>query len=494
MEYILAIDQSTSATKLMLFGKEAKPLYRITLPHQQIYPEPGWVEHDPMEIMNNLLKGLKEILVNSGTNPSSVKTIAITNQRETALIWDKMTGKPVCNAVVWQCQRGSGFCQKLRESGLESTIRKKTGLMIDPYFSASKLNWIMENIFGNSTTLNPANLLLGTIDSWLIWNLTGGKKHITDITNACRTMLFNIHTLEWDNDLLKLFGLPAHMFPEVIHSDTITAWSDPSVTWGRSIPICGIMGDSHAALFGQACLRPGMAKVTYGTGSSIMIHTGYSPMAPPDGLVTSIGFAYKGNVHYVFEGNIHSTGDTLAWLVNNMEMLSSATESESLALSVENNNGVYLVPAFNGLGAPYWDNAARAAVTGMARNTKKAHVVRAALESIAYQVKDLTNIMQNQGEVSLKELRVDGGASRNNFLMQFQSDMIQCNVVRANIEEASALGVAFMAGITTGMWNGTGEIKNLLHEAITFRPHLPAEKANKLYQGWKQAVNQVRTR
>lgn len=492
MKYILAIDQSTSASKVMLFGKDAKPVHRVTLPHRQFYPLPGWVEHDPREIMDNVLRGIKETVELGGTDPAHIKAIAITNQRETALVWDKTTGKPICNAAVWQCQRGSEFCQTLSDSGWGETIRNKTGLILDPYFSASKLKWIMGNASGDTHNLNPDNLLLGTIDSWLIWNLTGRKKHITDLTNACRTMLFNIHTLEWDDELLKLFGLPASMFPEVIYCDNITAYSDPSLTWGRSIPICGIMGDSHAALFGQGCLSPGMTKVTYGTGSSIMMNTGHTPIEPPSGLVTSIGFAHQGKIDYVFEGNIHSTGDTLAWLVHNIEMLSSPAESESLALSVESNNGVYLVPAFNGLGAPYWDNTARAAITGMARNTQKAHVVRAALESIAYQVRDLTDIMQNQGTIPVEELRADGGASRNNFLMQFQSDILQRNVVRANIEEVSALGVALMAGLATGLWNGAGEIENLREKGDTFRMELDAAAADKLYSGWKHAVKQTR--
>lgn len=491
-KYILAIDQSTSATKVMLFDACANLVHRLSYPHQQFYPADGFVEHDPMEILENTVAGLGEILRVKGIETADLAVVSITNQRETSLIWDKTTGKPIANAAVWQCQRGKDFCKNLNEQGYGAKIREKTGLIIDPYFSASKLRWIMNNVDGAKEKAQKGDLLLGTMDCWLLWKLTNGKVHATDFSNSCRTMLFNINTLKWDEELIELFDLYPSMFPEVKFSDQIFGHTDSSVVFDQPVAIAGLLGDSHAALFGQNCFEPGMAKATYGTGSSIMMNIGTQPLSSPEGLVTSIGYGRAGVIDYVFEGNIHCTGDTINWLVNDAELISSSAESEQLALSVTDNNQVYFVPSFVGLGAPYWDNQARACISGMARNTKKAHIVRAALESIAYQVKDLIDLMIENASISFREMRVDGGPTRNNFLMQFQSDMLRKEVVRSNIEEVSALGSAFMAGLACGFWNDLDEIKALRKVDKSFAPSMASDEIEKLYSGWKLAVKRAR--
>jgi len=491
-QFILAIDQSTSATKVMLFDANANLIYRVSISHQQYYPAEGFVEHNPMEIFENTVKGMQEVLLKTGKQASDLAVVSITNQRETCLIWDKNTGNPIANAAVWQCQRGKDFCKNMNEQGLSSKIIKKTGLIIDPYFSASKLRWIINNVDGAKESAQKGDLLLGTIDSWLLWKLTNGNIHATDFSNACRTMLFNINTLKWDEELISLFDLHPSMFPEVKFSDKIFGYTEQSIVLDIPVAIAGLLGDSHAALFGQNCFEPGMAKATYGTGSSIMMNIGNKPLAAPAGLVTSIGYGHEGKIDYVFEGNIHCTGDTINWLVNDAKLISNAVESEQLALSVHDNNQVYFVPAFVGLGAPYWDNQARACISGMARNTKKAHIVRAALESIAYQIKDLIDLMVENSSIPFREMRVDGGPTRNNFLMQFQSDIIRQEVVRSNIEEISALGSAFMAGLACGLWKDLDEIKSLRKVDKTFAPTLPSDEIENLYRGWKVAVRRAR--
>ena len=491
-KFILAIDQSTSATKVILFDANGNLVDRLSFPHQQYYPADGFVEHDPEEIFANTVKGMTELLRLRGLNASDLEVIAITNQRETSFIWDKNTGRPIANAAVWQCQRGHDFCKQLIADGYGPEIRQKTGLIIDPYFSASKLRWIINEVEGAKEKALNGDLLLGTMDSWLLWKLTSGSVHATDYSNACRTMLFNINTLKWDDELISLFGLYPSMFPEVKFSDQIFGNTDPSVVFDQPVPIAGLMGDSHAALFGQNCFEPGMAKATYGTGSSIMMNTGNKPLPSPDGLVTSIGWGRAGVIDYVFEGNIHCTGDTINWLVNDAELIANAAESEQLAMSVKDNNQVYFVPSFVGLGAPYWDNRARASISGMSRNTKKAHIVRAALESIAYQIKDLIDLMVENETINFREMRVDGGPTRNNFLMQFQSDILKKEVVRSNIEEVSALGSALMAGLACGFWKDLDEIKALRKEDKNFKPGMSSEEIEKLYSGWKLAVKRSR--
>ena len=491
-KYILAIDQSTSATKVMLFNRQAELMHRVGLPHKQYYPQPGFVEHDAEEIWKNTLTALEQVVLEAKIKITEIAGIAITNQRETAMIWDKATGKPFANAVVWQCQRGADFCNILKEQGYGKAIMEKTGLIIDPYFSASKLRWLMKNVDGLPEKAAKGDLMFGTMDSWLLWKLTGGKIHATDYSNACRTMLFNIHTLEWDKELVGLFELNESMLPEVKFSDEIFGYTDPKVIFEESLPVSGLIGDSHGALFGQQCFAPGTGKATYGTGSSVMMNIGNKPLDPPNGLVTSIGFARNKKIDYVFEGNIHCAGDTINWLKNELQLINDASETEKLATSVDGNNGVYLVPAFVGLGAPYWDNEARAAIVGMGRNATKAHIARAALESIAYQIKDLVDLMSNSGEVKLTSLCVDGGPTRNNFLMQFQANMLLGKVERSAIEEISALGSTFLAGLAFGFWKNLDELKLIRKSDKVFEPEMNSEKVTELYAGWKKAVERTR--
>lgn len=486
--YILAIDQSTTATKVMLFDKSGILIHRVNIPHQQIYPQTDFVEHDPLSIWDNTLEGIYKVMANTHTQANELAAIAITNQRETAMLWDQRTGQPIYNAVVWQCLRGVGFCEQLKADGYAKVIKNKTGLIVDSYFSASKLKWIMDNVPEAKIIAEQGNLLMGTMDTWLLWKLTGGKVHATDYSNASRTMLFNIQDLKWDEELLAICGLESVIFPEIKYSDEIFAYSSPLVIFDQPIPIAGIMGDSHAALFGQNCFSTGMAKATYGTGSSIMMNIGKNYKSSPEGLVTSIGWGAQKTIDYVFEGNIHCAGDTLNWLVNDLELISGANETEALAISVADNNGVYLVPAFVGLGAPHWNNQARASLSGMSRNATKAHVVRAALESIAYQVADLISLMGSGSDIKLLELRVDGGPTKNNFLMQFQADMLQKNVVVSDIEEVSALGASYMAGLAVGFWKNSDEIKAMRKEKQTYIKQMPAEQADELSQGWKKAI------
>ena len=394
MKFTLAIDQSTSATKAMLFNENLVLVSRVSIEHKQFYPQPGWVEHDPEEILANTYSAVKLLIEKSGTNPADISSIAITNQRETVVLWDKRTGKPIYNAVVWQCNRGTDICDELISRGYEKLIKEKTGLIINPYFSASGARWILENVEGAAQSANNGYLFFGTIDSWLIWNFTSGKVHATDYTNASRTLLFNIHSLNWDIELLQLFNIPKTMMPEVLPCDAQYG----STNLNRlipEVPIAGVLGDSHGALAGQMCFSPGMGKATYGTGSSIMVNVGEKPLPAPRGLVTSIGFAAKGKIFYVFEGNIHYTGAVVKWMQDELQLINSSEETELLANSIKDTDGVYFVPAFTGLGAPWWDSNAKALICGMNRGTSKAHIARAALESIAYQVKDLVSLIQN---------------------------------------------------------------------------------------------------
>lgn len=490
MKYSIAIDQSTSATKVMLFDENEMLKSDVSVSHKQYYPEAGWVEHDPVEILRNLDTAFRQLLSESKINPADVSSLAITNQRETVIVWNAQTGEPVYNAVVWQCQRGAGICARLREEGYEDMVRSKTGLLIDPYFSASGVKWILDNVPGAMELANAGKLRMGTMDSWLIWNLTKGNEqlHLTDYTNASRTLLFNINTLNWDDDLLKLFNIPRSMMPEVRSCDSVFGETDLNGILPEKVPIAGVLGDSHGALVGQMCFEPGMGKATFGTGSSVMVNIGTSPCLPPEGLCTSIGFAAEGKIFYAFEGNIHCTGDTIKWMVDNLEIIDNAAESEKLAASVKDNGGVYLVPAFAGLGAPWWNNAARGLICGMSRGTDKRHIVRAALEAIAYQIKDLTKVMTDEAGVSLKELRVDGGPVRNNLLMQFQSDMLNVPVNRSPIKEASAYGAVLMNSLALNRRKSLEEIKKLRTENDYVNPSMSDKKREELYAGWKKAV------
>jgi glycerol kinase len=491
-KYFLSIDQSTSATKAVLFNTGARLVARANVDHGQYYPQPGWVEHDPVEIYENTFKAIRLVFEESGIAAGDVLGIAITNQRETVVVWDKHTGKPVYNAVVWQCNRGAAKCDELKQRGFESTFREKTGLVIDPYFSATGIAWILDNVTGAREKADNGDLLFGTIDSWLIWKLTEGQVHATDHSNACRTMLYNINSLSWDLELLQLLNIPEKMAPAIKYSDEIFGYTSAGGIFAKPVPIAGVLGDSHGALFGQNCFSPGMGKATYGTGSSIMMNIGNKPYKSPGGLVTSVGYALKNEVSYVFEGNIHCTGATIKWLQDDLKLIDNPGETETLAESVPDTGGVYFVPAFTGLGAPYWDNTARALICGMTRGTSKAHVVRAALEAIAYQVKDLIDLMTGGAGIKLKELRVDGGPVKNKFLMQFQADMLNATINRSDIEEASALGVMLACGLALGIYKDPEEITQLRSNNDFITGNMPSDKVTALYDGWKEAVKRAK--
>ncbi|MDP4207970.1 MAG: glycerol kinase GlpK [Bacteroidota bacterium] len=489
MNYTLALDQSTSATKAMLFDENATLIARISVDHKQYYPQPGWVEHDPEEILRNTYKSVELLLAKSPIAPADITSVAITNQRETVVVWDKRTGKPVYNAVVWQCNRGTKICEDLKAQGYESLVTEKTGLIINPYFSASGVKWILDNVKGAAEAAREGHLLLGTMDSWLIWNLTSGKVHATDYTNASRTLLFNIHTLNWDSELLDLFTIPTSMTPQALPCDGQYGTTSMNGLLPE-IPIAGVLGDSHGALAGQMCFESGMGKATYGTGSSIMVNIGEKALPAPRGLVTSVGFAAKGKVYYAFEGNIHCTGATIKWMQDELQLIQSAAETEALATSVKGTDGVYFVPAFAGLGAPWWDNDAKALICGMNRGTTKAHIVRAALESIAYQVKDLMALIEESG-VELRELRVDGGPVKNKFLMQFQSDILQAKINRSPIEEASALGAVLMNGFAMKRLVELNDAAKLRTNNDYIVPEMPENQVKALYGEWKKAVQRT---
>lgn len=489
MKYTLVLDQSTSATKAMLFDLSASLIERVSVEHKQYYPKAGWVEHDPQEILQNSYTAVQLLLEKSGQKPSEIESLALTNQRETVVVWNKTTGKPLYNAVVWQCNRGSAYCEQLIRSGKETVVRKKTGLLLNPYFSASGVKWILDHIKEARECAVHDNLLIGTIDSWLIWNFTSDKIHATDYTNASRTLLFNIHTLDWDEELLELFSIDRSMLPRILPCDSVFGQTTLNGLLPE-IPLAGVIGDSHGALVGQCCFERGMGKATYGTGSSIMINMGEKVLSPPAGLVTSVAFAACGRIYYAFEGNIHCTGATIKWMEEELGLIQSTKEAESLAMGIEDNGDVYFVPAFAGLGAPWWDNDARALICGMSRGTTKAHLVRAALESIAYQVKDLIDLIVETG-VSLKELRVDGGPVKNNFLMQFQADMLQTPINRSPIEEASALGAVLINRFALKKWTSVEEAAALRKTTAPILPTMDAKKQEALYVFWKKAVQRA---
>lgn len=489
MKYILAIDQSTSATKAMLFDEKAALVARASIDHKQYYPQPGWVEHDPEEILLNTYGAARLLLEKSGIAPADISSVAITNQRETVVVWDKRTGKPVYNGVVWQCNRGAKLCDELIAQGHESIVIQKTGLILNPYFSASGVKWILDHVKGAPSDARAGHLLLGTMDSWLIWNLTSGRVHATDYTNASRTLLFNIHTLAWDPELLRLFSIPTPMLPKVLPCDGLYGNTTMNGLLPE-IPIAGVLGDSHGALAGQRCFSQGMGKATYGTGSSIMVNIGEKALPAPRGLVTSVAFAALGKVFYAFEGNIHCTGATIKWLQDELQLIRSDAETETLAFSVNSTEGVFFVPAFAGLGAPWWDNEAKALICGMNRGTTKSHIVRAALESIAYQVKDLLASIEGSG-VALAELRVDGGPVKNKFLMQFQADILQANLRPSPIEEASALGAVVMNGFALKRWMEWEDAAKLGTRDESIVPQMSGETADSLYREWKKAVKRT---
>lgn len=490
---IIAIDQSTSSTKALLFDEECRLLARTNVDHKQYYPQTGWVEHDAEEIYQNTIEAIRKLMAEVDLHYSLVPhtfSLAITNQRETAVVWNKTTGKPIANAVVWQDTRGAELCRQLRADGKAEMVMQKSGLLIDPNFSATGIKWLLDNVEGAREFASRGDLLMGTIETWLIWKLTGGKVHATDFTNASRTMLFNIHTMQWDDELLQLFDIPLSMMPELKPCDAIYGETTCEGVFSKPVQIAGVLGDSHGALVGQMCFEKGSGKVTYGTGSSVMVNIGEEPQQAPEGLVTSVGFSAFGKTYYGFEGNIYSTGATLKWIADQLQLVGHPAEMEALATSVEDNGGVYIVPAFSGLGAPWWQSDVKGAVFGLTFATTKAHFLRAALESIAYQIKDLVDVMAHATGGSLKEIAADGGPTKNHFLMQFQADMLDTPVVCTEVDDASALGAVIMNGFARGIWKTFEEVRDFRKVTQTYQSQPRAQK-EALYQGWRNAVKQL---
>ena len=488
--YIMALDAGTTSNRAILFDHDGRICSMAQREFTQYFPKPGYVEHDADEIWASELGVAVEAMNKIGASADDIAAIGITNQRETTVIWDKNTGKPIYHAIVWQCRRTSGFCDELRKQGLTEKIRRKTGLVIDPYFSATKIRWILDNVEGAREKAEAGELLFGTIDTWLIWKLTKGRVHVTDYSNASRTMLYNIHELCWDQELLDIMGIPASMLPKVADSSCIYGETDPSFL-GGAIPIGGAAGDQQAALFGQACFDPGEAKCTYGTGGFLLMNTGSEPMDSQNGLVTTLAWGYKGKVSYALEGSIFVAGAAIQWLRDELRIIDSAPDSEYLAGKVPDTNGCYVVPAFTGLGAPYWDQYARGAILGLTRSVNKYHIVRATLESIAYQVSDVLSAMEADGKKALSSLKVDGGASANNFLMQFQADIMGIPVIRPACVETTALGAAYLAGLSSGFWKDLAELKECMEAPSVFEPSLASEERKKLISGWKKAVGRT---
>jgi len=485
MKYVVALDQGTTSSRAIVFDEQQNAIATVQKEFTQIYPRPGYVEHDPMEIYSSQYGVLAEALTKSGVAPGSVAAIGITNQRETTIMWDRHTGKPVCNAIVWQCRRTYPYCEQLRARGLEPYIKGATGLVIDAYFSATKIMWILDNIPGVRERAQAGDILFGTVDTWLIWNLSGGRAHVTDNTNASRTMLFNINTLSWDEKLLAEFDIPHYILPEVRSSGEVCATAS---VLGKDIPIAGIAGDQQAALFGQQCFHKGDAKNTYGTGCFLLMNTGDKPVMSSNGLLTTVAIGPGGAVRYALEGSVFTGGAVLQWLRDELKLIDTAAQSELCANRVDDCAGVYIVPAFSGLGAPYWDMRARGAMFGITRGANRDHIVRAALESIAYQTKDVLDAMQEDTGEKLKELNVDGGASANSFLMQFQADILGINVVCPGTTEATALGAAYLAGLATGVWKDTEELIERRRIKRWFSPNISEEQRVKLLCGWTRAV------
>ena len=488
-KYIMALDQGTTSSRAILFDKEGNVVATSQKEFTQFYPKIGWVEHNPMEIWGSQSGVMREVLETNSIRPEEVCAIGITNQRETTIVWEKSTGKPVYNAIVWQCRRTSEICDELKEKGSEKLIKDKTGLILDAYFSATKIKWILDNVEGAREKAENGELLFGTVDTWLIWNLTRGKVHVTDYTNAARTMLYNIKELKWDDEILEILDIPKSMLPDVKPSSYVYGHTDEGMLSGAQIPIAGCAGDQQAALFGQTCFEEGSAKNTYGTGCFMLMNTGENIVESKHGLLTTIAWGVDGKVEYALEGSIFIGGASIQWLRDELRVLYDAKQSEFYANSVKDTNGVYVVPAFAGLGAPYWDMYARGAIMGLTRGANRAHLVRATLESIAYQVKDVLNAMQEDSGLKLKDLRDDGGASSNNFLMQFQSDILDVNIDRPKVVETTALGAAYLAGLAVEFYNNKDEIKKSWIIDREFIPNMSDDKRNLLYKGWKKAVS-----
>lgn len=486
-KYIMALDSGTTSNRCILFNKQGEICSVAQKEFTQIFPQPGWVEHDADEIFETQLAVARQALQNIGATAADIAAIGITNQRETTIVWNRHTGQPICNAIVWQCRRTADFCEELRREGLVDPIRQKTGLVIDPYFSGTKIRWILDHVPGAREAAEKGDLVFGTVETWLIWKLTGGKYHITDYSNASRTMLFNINTLKWDKEILAELQIPASMLPTPLPSSHHYGDTDPRF-FGAPIPIAGAAGDQQAALFGQACFTPGDSKCTYGTGAFLLMNTGSQPIFSQNGLVTTIAWGLNGQVSYALEGSIFVAGAAIQWLRDELRIIESAMDSEYMARKVPNTNGCYVVPAFTGLGAPHWDAYARGAIVGLTRGVNKNHIVRATLDSIAYQVADVLSAMESDSGIHLSNLKVDGGASANNLLMQSQSNISNAPVYRPKCVETTAAGAAYLAGLSVGYWKTLEEIQDNWAVDRSFTPEITAEQREKLVRGWRKAV------
>jgi glycerol kinase len=485
---IMSLDQGTTSSRAVLFNHNGEPVEIAQQDFTQIFPKPGWVEHNPVEIWESQLSTAREVLKKAEALNLEVAAIGITNQRETTLVWDKSTGEPIYNAIVWQDRRTANFCDELRESGKAELVKEKTGLIIDAYFSATKLKWILDNVEGVRAKANKNELCFGTVDTWLVWKLTKGEKFITDVSNASRTMLFNIHNLDWDQELLDIFNIPRNILPEVNESSQVYGETSEGL-FNKRIPISGIAGDQQAALFGQLCTEKGMVKNTYGTGCFLLMNTGNELVYSKNNLLTTVAWKINGEVNYALEGSVFVGGAAVQWLRDGLGIIDSAPEIEALASGVEDNGGVYFVPALTGLGAPYWDSYARGAIIGITRGTTQAHIARATLEGIAYQVYDIVNAMEADANAKGTELRVDGGATGNNLLLQFQTDIFGFPVVRPNIQEITALGAAYLAGLAIGFWENIDELKKQWSIDKTFQPEMETKKVEGLLKQWHKAVS-----
>ncbi|TOF20947.1 glycerol kinase [Vibrio parahaemolyticus] len=492
-KYIVALDQGTTSSRAVILDHDANIVSVAQREFTQIYPQAGWVEHDPMEIWATQSSTLVEALAKSGIRSDQLAAIGITNQRETTIVWNKETGKPVYNAIVWQCRRTADICEDLKSRGLEDYVRDSTGLVLDPYFSGTKVKWILDNVEGAREDAEAGKLLFGTVDTWLVWKMTQGRVHVTDYTNASRTMLFNINDLSWDQKLLDEMGIPASMMPEVKRSSEIYGKTNIGGKGGTRIPIAGIAGDQQAALYGQMCVEAGQAKNTYGTGCFLLMNTGQEKVTSKNGLLTTLACGPKGEPAYALEGAVFMGGASIQWLRDELKILNGAEDSEYFATKVDTSNGVYVVPAFTGLGAPYWDAYARGTIVGLTRGVNSNHIIRATLEGIAYQTRDVLDAMQADSGIKLANLRVDGGAVANNFLMQFQSDVLNTEVHRPQVTEVTALGAAYLAGLAVGYWNSIDELQDKAVLDRTFEPHDDEEKRNRRYKGWKRAVKCAQT-
>ena len=495
LKYILSLDQGTTSSRTIVFNKKGEIVSKAQYEYEQIYPKAGWVEHDPEEILKSQLRSLAEALINGEIEAKEIAAIGITNQRETTILWDKRTGKPVYNAIVWQCRRTAPMCEQLKEEGLGAYVTEHTGLIIDAYFSATKIKWILDNVEGARQLAEEGNLLFGTVDTWLIWNLTAGRVHVTDYSNAWRTMLFDVDKLCWDKYLCDKLGIPMSILPRVAPSSEVygaVAQGIPGIEALAGIPICSAIGDQQAALFGQACFKPGQAKNTYGTGCFLLMNTGKQRVRSKNNLVTGIAWGLNGEVEYCIEGSAFNAGSVIQWLRDELNIIKSAPECDKFAESVPDSNGIYIVPAFSGLGAPYWDMYARGTIVGMTRGTNKKHLCRAVLEAITYQMKDLLEAMKADSGIDLTELRVDGGASISGIMMQIQSDMINTPVNRPKCVETTALGAAYLAGLAVGFWKGMDEIEEIREVSKIFEPQMSEEERNMRYAGWKRAVERAK--